>query len=66
MSLRYDRSWNSVVIVCDQCPHWSAVRLTMIDAYTAGEAHEVSVHGVPVTIADNARTLYERRHAAHS
>jgi hypothetical protein len=66
MSLRYDRSWNSVVIVCDQCPHWSAVRLTMPAAYEAGEAHEVSVHGVEPTAARAARRLYEKRHAAHA
>jgi hypothetical protein len=66
MTIRYDRSWNSVVITCDRCPHWSAVRLDQVTAYAAGEAHDVSVHDAFPADAAAARRLYEKRHAAHT
>lgn len=56
----------SVLVLCSECPHWFALRMERREAYLAGEAHQIRVHGVPVEVADNARTHWEKRHAAIS
>jgi len=63
MSIRFDPSWNSVVIICDQCPHWRAVRLDQLAAYRAGEAHAMDVHDVEPARAVEPRRLWEKRRA---
>lgn len=61
--IRYDRSWNSIVIICDQCPHWRALALEQGEAYASAERHQVRVHGIHPSVAATPRRLWERRHA---
>lgn len=66
MTIKLDRSWNSILVTCTDCPYWFALRLEPREAYLAGEDHQVRVHDVPIQLADNARRIWEKRHAAES
>ena len=44
MALRLDFSQYSVVIVCDDCPEWRAVRTDRVSAWAAAAAHEKDSH----------------------
>lgn len=61
-----DVSDPSVLVKCRECPWWFAIRLDIIEAYKAGERHEVAVHGVEQARAEAARMLYEKRRRAVS
>lgn len=67
MAIIFDRSDSSgILIKCSQCDYWFAFRFDQREAYLAGEGHQMLVHEVPAEVADNARTLWEKRHAARS
>lgn len=57
---------SGILITCTECGYWFAFRFDRIEAYKAGEDHAQRVHNIPAEVADNARRLYERRHAARS
>lgn len=64
MPIYRDTSDTSVVLTCSDCPGWAALRLDPIEAYKAGEEHEINVHGVEPARAERPRILYQaRRHA---
>lgn len=44
MAIRLDFSQHSVVIVCDKCPEWRAVRSDKLTAWAAAAAHEKDAH----------------------
>lgn len=62
--IKFDRSYNSVIILCTKCPHWRGLRLNQAEAYRCGENHAVSVHDVEPARAAEPRELWEKRHAA--
>lgn len=64
--IRLDKSWNSILVTCDQCPHWFALRLDQAEAYTAGEGHQVRVHDIEPNVAAHPRRQWERRAGAAS
>lgn len=57
---------SGILITCTECPYWFSFRFDRIEAYRSGEDHAQRVHAVPAEVADNARRLYEKRHAASS
>lgn len=61
--IKYDRSWNSILVTCTECPYWFGLRLNQGDAYSAGEGHAVRVHDVDPNVAASPRRLWEKRHA---
>lgn len=62
-----DVSDPSILVGCRDCPWWFAIRLDIIEAYKAGEHHEVAVHDVEEARAEEPRMLYmKRRHAVHA
>lgn len=61
-----DVSDPSVLVKCRDCPWWFAIRLDIIEAYKAGERHEITVHDVEPARAEAARILYEKRQHAVS
>lgn len=64
MAVFRDVSDPSILVGCTECPWWFAIRLDRIEAYKAGEAHEINVHDVEPARAEAARMLYtKRRHA---
>lgn len=44
MAIRIDFSSVSVVVVCDKCPHWRALRETRVSAWEAAAEHERESH----------------------
>lgn len=66
--IKYDRSLNSVLVTCTECPYWFGLRLDQATAYTCAEDHLVLVHDVEPARAAEPRRLWEsrkaRRHAA--
>lgn len=64
MKISYDKSWNSIVISCDECTHWRAIRLDQASAYSAGESHAILVHGSLKDEAENPRRKWQHRNAA--
>ncbi|SDO77704.1 hypothetical protein SAMN04487848_2058 [Microbacterium sp. ru370.1] len=45
MTLRLDKSKvTGVVIVCDECPHWSAFRFDVEEGWVCAVDHEQRVH----------------------
>jgi hypothetical protein len=42
--IRLDCSTLSVVVTCDECPHWSAFQFTRREAEVSGMNHEEYVH----------------------
>ncbi len=64
--IRFDRSWNSVLVTCTECPYWYGLRLDQAEAYRAGEAHQVRTHDVEPARAAEPRRLWEKRHAGRS
>jgi hypothetical protein len=61
--ITYDRSDPTILVGCRECPQWLALRLDRIEAYRAGEHHEIQTHSVEPAHAARARVLYEQRHA---
>lgn len=63
--IRFDVSDRSVVIVCDDCPWWQALRLTLREARECAADHERQQHpGLDVhQAARRQRIVYARRHA---
>ena len=61
MAVYRDISDPSIVIGCTECPWWFAMRFTVIEAYKAGEHHEIDVHDVEPARAMNARLKWEKR-----
>lgn len=58
-----DISDPSILIGCNECPWWFAMRFDLLEAYRVGERHEIEVHGVPVAEAAKPRIRFEHRHA---
>ena len=60
-----DRASRSVVVTCELCPHWAAVRLNLEEARECAANHErdhhpdLDTHGS----ARRMRRQYARRHA---
>lgn len=44
MAIRIDFSSESVVVVCDKCPHWRALRDSRVTAWAAAAEHERDAH----------------------
>lgn len=44
MAIRLDFTSLSVVIVCDKCPHWRALRYDRVSAWAAAKDHEADAH----------------------
>lgn len=56
-----DVSDPSILVKCRDCPWWFAIRLDIIEAYKAGERHEIDSHDVEPRRAQHARIEYEKR-----
>lgn len=61
-----DPSTTSFVVACPQCPYWSAIRLSLEDAYEAKAGHDIRVHDVEEARARNAETNWRERHPVTS
>lgn len=44
MAIRLDFTKETVVIVCDKCTHWRALRFDRGDAWAAATVHESEAH----------------------
>lgn len=66
MAITFDRSWNSILVKCDECPYWFALRLDQREAYLAGEGHATRVHDIEPHAAAAPRRLWQKRHAAEA
>lgn len=44
MAIRLDFTNESVVVVCDSCPHWRALRRGRVAAWEAARDHEKEAH----------------------
>lgn len=66
--IRFDRSVRTVVILCDECTHWRALRLSMTDARECAAEHERQFHPEHTQHQDarRQRSAYARRHAEHT
>lgn len=59
--IQFDRRWRgyndgqTVVVTCTECPWWSALGLSEIEARRAGERHNVVAHGMDTRDATRAR-----------
>jgi len=42
--IRLDSTKISVVVTCDDCPHWRAFQFTKLEAWQSAAAHEERVH----------------------
>jgi len=42
--IKLDRGGRSVVITCDECPHWAAVRTNLVEARECAANHEHMMH----------------------
>lgn len=62
--IHFDRSHPSVVIMCDLCPHWRALRLSLDSARECAANHERDLHP-DLDQHQHARRQrdYARRHA---
>ncbi|WP_157001442.1 hypothetical protein [Agromyces laixinhei] len=56
-----DISDPSILVKCRECPWWFAIRLDPIEAYKAGEGHEITVHEEEPRRAQHARIEFEKR-----
>lgn len=58
----------TVVITCDECPHWAAIRFGMHEAHAAACHHETTLHPGEQTARQTARKWAARevRHAVDS
>lgn len=54
---------NTVVIVCDKCPHWSAIRFGMASAHECAVNHEKTFHHRSEQARDAARKWRQRNTA---
>lgn len=63
--IKLDRGGRSVVITCEECPHWSAVRTNLDEARECAANHEQLMHPERDThgSARRMRNQYARRHA---
>lgn len=59
--IRFDRSWSTVLVTCTECVYWYALRTDQPAAYRAGEAHQMSTHGMAPNRATEPRRLWEKR-----
>lgn len=64
--IRLDRASRSVVITCDECPHWSALRIGDDAARECAANHERDYHPErdQHQAARRQRRAYAKRHAA--
>jgi hypothetical protein len=62
--IKFDRSWDSILVTCTDCPYWHALQLDQVAAYRSAEGHQVRVHDVEPARAAEPRRLWEERHAA--
>lgn len=60
MSIRLDCTRVTIVIVCDECDFWRAMRFTKLDAWECAAAHEKRVHPGAVQ-AQNALSKHLER-----
>ncbi|HWL59297.1 MAG TPA: hypothetical protein VNQ48_00230 [Microbacteriaceae bacterium] len=60
--IRLDRSSTGIVVVCADCPHWSAFQFEQLAAWRSGAAHEERCHPDRFQ-ARKALELAEGRHA---
>lgn len=44
MAIRLDFTSESVVVICDKCPEWRALRQGRVSAWNAAAAHERDSH----------------------
>lgn len=44
MAIRLDFTQETVVIFCDKCPHWRALRFDRATAWAAAAVHEQAAH----------------------
>ncbi len=62
MTIKLDPSpSHTVVIVCDECPHWSAIRFGLAAGHDCAAAHE-KLHHPASKQARNARHKWRQRH----
>ena len=64
--IHIDRGGRSVVITCDECTYWSAVRTNITEARECAANHEKTMHPGSDThgSARRMRKQYARQHAA--
>lgn len=60
MSIRLDCTRVTVVILCDECEFWRAMRFTKLEAWEAAAAHEKRTHPGAVQ-AQNALSKFRSR-----
>ncbi|WP_419817008.1 hypothetical protein [Glaciibacter flavus] len=61
MAVYRDISDPSIVVGCTECPWWFAMRFDLIEAYKAGEQHQIDVHEIEPARAQEPRRLFEQR-----
>lgn len=60
MTIRLDKTAETVVILCSQCPGWRELRLTVADAWIAGASHDSRAHPGNEQAADMLRKIRPR------
>jgi hypothetical protein len=64
--IKFDKSWNSILVQCEECPYWFSLQLDMPAAYRSAGQHRVIAHDEEPRRANEPLRLWEKRHAADS